>query len=136
MLTIEEARTRVARGAARLDQYVPNWFDRIDEIELDMANPNCCIVGQVFKETRHAVGPYIIGLNELQFECPFLEIEDAMNVINHGFSIRTSDYGIDQIFGTDAWVILKKAWVDLIEERRGMKVFNEEATKFFEQVLV
>jgi hypothetical protein len=49
MLTKEEAETRVARGAARLDQVRPNWFREIDTGTLRLANPCQCIVGQLLR---------------------------------------------------------------------------------------
>lgn len=47
MITNEEARARVARGAARLDVVRPGWFNRIDVGTLTLHDPCGCIVGQL-----------------------------------------------------------------------------------------
>ena len=46
-LTQDEARARVARGAAHLDQVRPGWHERIDVGTLTLWDPCGCIVGQL-----------------------------------------------------------------------------------------
>jgi hypothetical protein len=38
---------RAAEGAALLDEQRPGWVDEIDPDRLDMADPDCCILGQL-----------------------------------------------------------------------------------------
>lgn len=47
MISQEEARARVARGAAHLDQVRPGWHHRIDVGTLTLHDPCGCIVGQL-----------------------------------------------------------------------------------------
>lgn len=47
MLTQDEATTRVARGAAHLDQVRPGWFTRIDVGTLTLHSGCRCILGQL-----------------------------------------------------------------------------------------
>lgn len=47
MLSIEEARTRVARGAVLLDRKQPGWADVIDIGVLDLSRSSRCIAGQL-----------------------------------------------------------------------------------------
>lgn len=47
MLTMDEARARVAKGAAHLDVVRPGWERRIDVWTLTLHDPCGCIVGQL-----------------------------------------------------------------------------------------
>ena len=45
---MNETSTRVALGAAVLDEYRPDWAYEIDSVTLDMADPAHCIIGQLY----------------------------------------------------------------------------------------
>lgn len=47
-MTIDEARARVAKGAALLDAQRPGWAQRIDIGTLDISKGCKCVLGQVF----------------------------------------------------------------------------------------
>jgi hypothetical protein len=49
---------RVAAGAALLDTKAPGWAGKVDVGELEIANPEWCVLGQVF-------GGYVEGKAEL-----------------------------------------------------------------------
>jgi hypothetical protein len=49
MATRATYRERVKRGIKLLDEKVPSWRDRISCTELDLANADHCILGQVYK---------------------------------------------------------------------------------------
>lgn len=63
MLSIKEARARVARGAAHLDRVRPGWAQQIDVGTLTMHNSALCIVGQL---TGGTYAPY----SKLQIKPP------------------------------------------------------------------
>ena len=42
--------TRVARGVALLDERKPGWAGQIDLITLDVANPDMCVLGQLYPD--------------------------------------------------------------------------------------
>jgi hypothetical protein len=44
------ARDRVAKGAALLDKYIPDWRSKVDPKRLDIASGAYCIVGQVYRK--------------------------------------------------------------------------------------
>jgi hypothetical protein len=48
MLTQEEARERVAKGAAHLDQAQPGWATKIDHGRLRLASCRRCVLGQLY----------------------------------------------------------------------------------------
>lgn len=52
------AESRVAVGAALLDQTVPGWWQRVDLETLDICRYNRCVLGQLF-------GDWIVGLDAL-----------------------------------------------------------------------
>lgn len=45
-------RIRVEAGAALLDRIRPGWLDDIDLITLDLADPECCMLGQLYGKYR------------------------------------------------------------------------------------
>ena len=48
MLSIEQAKERVERGARLLDKRKPGWQDRIDLARLSVASADFCILGQLY----------------------------------------------------------------------------------------
>jgi hypothetical protein len=55
-MTIEEARIRVARGAALLDRVRPGWARQIDVGTLTLHDPCGCIVGQLCPSIHFSSG--------------------------------------------------------------------------------
>jgi len=51
----------VADGARYLDLNAPGWFRSIDLNRLNMSNPCCCVVGQLF-------GSFAVGLEQLDVD--------------------------------------------------------------------
>lgn len=45
-----EAAGSVACGVTFLDDIMPDWRAKVDLELLDMSDPNCCVIGQVFDE--------------------------------------------------------------------------------------
>lgn len=94
------AEQRVAKGAELLDSVIPNWREKIND-ELDMADCNNCVVGQVFYPQN-----YFEAVSEE------LGLSYAANGIftdwNYGFDTSPSwDDGDDEPSYTD----LQEAWV-------------------------
>lgn len=111
MLTMDEARARVAKGVASLDKARPDWADCIDVGTLSMSGACLCIMGQLANGAawEHA------GFSLYQYPdlVPAVTLDDA--------STRT--YRDDQ-FGTDYeerrrdYVVLQDAWIEAIAARR------------------
>lgn len=102
--------TRVARGAALLDEKLPGWVDMIDLDRLDIRSPCRCVLGQTWhdKESRapffrHSAA--LFGEDDNQFS----------NEIKHGFN-----GGDDERFGNvEEYDALTDEWRRVILARRG-----------------
>lgn len=94
---------RVAAGVARLDDRIPDWFERIDLDALNVSNGNWCVTAQVSGGSWRN-GMTLLGL-------------DFQEYVDHGFMIRYSDYkteaGADQAFA-----LLNDLWYGVISERQ------------------
>lgn len=88
VITDAPARERVDKGAALLDENVPGWISHIDLDRLSIADPNNCIVGQLY-------GVYHIGIAALDYPPPC------------GYGFNGDDYSA-----------LNEAWRALITARR------------------
>lgn len=54
-MTQDEARARVAKGAAHLDQVRPGWFNQIDTGILNLVQPCFCVLGQLYANFYNVV---------------------------------------------------------------------------------
>jgi hypothetical protein len=99
---------RVAKGAALLDELVPDWWHRIDLTTLALVSPCQCVLGQLFPSPDYALSSYTNGLVALHLE-----------------TYAGSDFGFDaDTAGTDGeggeYDALTTEWRRVIEERRGV----------------
>jgi len=101
----DTSETRVARGAALLDEKLPGWDRRIDLDNLHLGSKCDCVLGQEF--ANDALGPlrfgYDVGLVEL-FN------GDEAEATRCGFLAERSDDGVE---------LLTAEWKRLILARRG-----------------
>jgi hypothetical protein len=109
MLTKEEAETRVARGAARLDQVRPNWFREIDPGTLRLADPCQCIVGQLL----HGECTFGLFKREAQRVLELDPVDDRAQPWSFGVDIHISD--LIGIF--HGFTVLQAAWIAAIADR-------------------
>lgn len=73
-----DVRARVVRGIHVLCDYDPEWAENVDPSELVMADPNECVLGQVFANHFPATGQgrdvtapsYYVGLRALGHDVP------------------------------------------------------------------
>lgn len=103
MLSVEEARVRVARGAAHLDEVRPGWWNEIDVGTLTLRDPCCCIVGQL-------VG----GSSFSRFSADVARLFPELPTV----SIATATfYGVD--IGSGLWRFsdLQDTWIEAIAAR-------------------
>ena len=67
--SVEETNEKqVADGARYLDLNAPGWFRSIDLNLLNMSNPCCCVVGQLFRS-------FVAGLEQLDVDATLGEDE-------------------------------------------------------------
>lgn len=108
--TLQEARRRVALGAALLDEKAPGWRERIDLKRFWIAESCDCIVGQTFGRQASGTGdPFEYGLVELGLG-EAIDEQDSSDC----------EYGFNAGSGTtnDLYVsygALQAAWVDLLD---------------------
>jgi hypothetical protein len=111
-MTPEEARERVARGAALLDAQMPDWFTRIDVGALNIRRDCHCVLGQLESSFMDAVERRW-GLNPNG--CPDYE------AVAHGFTISPCmawKSGTCQCQSCNlAWRLLQDAWIAAITDR-------------------
>lgn len=99
MLSIEEARARVARGAAHLDTIDPTWHERIDVGTLDLSKSCRCICGQLAEGERW----------------------DGSEIVRAFFRVKGTDdsYNVGILAnGSTEYSLLQDAWVEAIADRR------------------
>lgn len=98
MISMDDVRIRVARGAQYLDQVQPDWWRRIDVGTLALNSCSVCVVGQLF-------GSY------------YWTAEHDLDGIAFGFSKCANDGG-DRV-----WACLKDAWIEVIADRHSLAPF-------------
>lgn len=110
MLTIEEARGRVAVGAAHLDRVRPGWENQIDVGTLTLRDPCRCIVGQL------CGADFVAGLRALAIPEQWLDFKAK----EFGFALLDifcmEKYPYEKI--KERYAMLQDAWVEAIYERR------------------
>lgn len=109
-ITIEEARSNVARGAAYLDQQRPGWFQRIDIGTLTLHDPCGCIVGQLCG-TGHE---FVDGMRSLSI--PF-DNHGSFDAKGYGLALENLT-GVTHDDPRADYVILQDAWIEAIAARR------------------
>lgn len=106
MSTIEE---RVARGAAWLDEQMPNWWTThgIDLDRLDLSRPCKCVVGQLSPE-----GDFATAINEGWFDLTFAAAFD------YGFTAVRPNHFTTGAVANEIYRQLDAEWRRVITERR------------------
>lgn len=99
MITIAEARERVARGAAHLDRVRPGWEKKIDVGTLTLSSCKSCVLGQLFSDESE--------------EFHFLRGTEVLGWDN--VACMVNGVGADN---NDDFALLQDAWIEAIAERR------------------
>lgn len=111
MITQAEANTRVARGAAYLDQVRPGWQDRIDVGTLTLHDPCGCIVGQLCP-MKEPLCRFTRGLEALG-----MVYKPYGQAATLGLDLRMEELS-DQDPREQAFAPLQNAWIQEIAQRR------------------
>lgn len=110
-MTVE---SRVARGAAWLDQVVPGWERKIDLSRLDLADSCQCILGQVVGVVKDINVPeeledlgygYMSGYDAIMDTATNAGFKVGHWAHGHGFYVRGGD---DVYASGQTWVALLK----------------------------
>lgn len=108
-MTAEEARERVNRGAALLDQRRPGWAGELDLNTLHMASCDSCVLGQLFDG-------YFIGTRRLAIQGRAADL---------GFEVEppvlrlVGDVSLGSLSGSvsEVYALLRAAWTDAVHAR-------------------
>lgn len=96
-MTSEEARARVAKGAAWLDENKPGWAQILEHQRIQMANCHRCVLGRLY-------GQYSTGRKQLGL---------ARDSQDYGFYVDTWDEGEAKAH----YAMLHDCWIKAIAER-------------------
>lgn len=109
MLTKDEARQRVAKGAAYLDKKCPDWTDRIDTGTLTMSGNCFCVMGQLADCTGEWDTLYDrFGITTADHDILFaVTLDNSESKTWNTHTERTADY-----------LVLQDAWIEAIADRR------------------
>lgn len=122
MLTLEQARERVALGAAHLDIVKPNWFNLVDTDTLKLSSCQRCVIGQLSSHDS-----FLLGLLEFHIVND-REVEQLVNnnrAAAYGFAIyddQRDAFGVTE--SKEAFAKLQDAWIEVIAERRCAKTVD------------
>lgn len=113
----QDARKRVAAGAALLDRRYPGWARRIHTGRLDMGDACACILGQLEDDFWSAIAKLWPERQAIRGAVLNLVESQQMIAIRHGFN--TSSANEDDWSATDdaefQW--LQEAWIEAIADR-------------------
>ena len=124
MISMDEARSRVARGAAHLDTVKPGWFRRIDTGTLTLHDPCGCIVGQLCRSRpeRDRSGSYFsdsqlaeLGLIQRGTFTSLTDEEYDALVSYLGFDMTVDE--CEACDDCDEYAVLQDAWIEAIAAR-------------------
>lgn len=106
MTAVEE---RVAQGVRWLDAVRPGWESKIQTKDLDLANPDKCVLGQVFADQRaDDAATWYRGYNWTVDN--LLSYDEAADC---GFDAHT---GLD-VSSITQFAALERAWLKVLAER-------------------
>lgn len=121
--TAEIAHAAVKRGAAWLDKKCPEWPSEINLALFDLADPDCCMLGQ----TAECIVPQSVSDRRPQRTADggYWRVLDALGI--NGFGSWPREHGFDVPHGlglglseTEMYAMLTIAWREIIRERLGV----------------
>jgi hypothetical protein len=107
-MELYEVESRVAAGAAWMDEKAPGWEDQVNILTLDIGIPFVCVLGQVFgrQAPLHTNGYYWALLNLMEGNSR-LSIKLGFNALEAEYEERMAEMPVL----TEAWrrLIVKRA---------------------------
>lgn len=111
MLTQEQARERVARGAALLDKKMPGWPNRIDTGVLNLSTTQCILFQ--LGSSENVFNRYSEACRRLGIHGTWDE-GDPVSTSLHGFFVPPSEPSDSD---NPTWRLLQDAWIEAIAAR-------------------
>lgn len=106
MLEMPDLGENVRRGAALLDERIPDWFSRIDLDRLDISDGFSCVLGQVTGK-HYSLGLVTVGLHTR--DLPVFEEGP-----HHGFTVP---FNLELGQTVEGFRLLRELWTDEISAR-------------------
>lgn len=111
---------RVVKGVKLLDEKIPGWERKVTLKDLDLADVNCCVMGQVAAKGALADAGYTVRDDHPDYGTGV----NALGIVGDEYGFN-SDWDIDTRFGlrdegddAAAFDILNHLWAEAIRQRR------------------
>ena len=115
-ISLEDARTRVERGADYLDEIDPGWHRRVDPDTLELSSGSSCILGQLH-------GDFRMGLSRSQLINLSSAPRASLSPVSYGFQCVS---GVDDAAQDRDYVYLNQAWQEAVQQRQADDTVPEE----------
>jgi len=115
-ISLEDARTRVERGAAYLDEIDPGWHRRVDPDTLELSSGSSCILGQLH-------GDFRMGLSRSQLIDLSSAPRASLSPVSYGFQCVS---GVDDAAQDRDYAYLNQAWQEAVQQRQVDDTVPEE----------
>jgi hypothetical protein len=118
MPSVTEAREAVERGAAYLDEQLPNWEAHIDRTDFAVWSGERCVLAQLAKKDSRLE---VSGDCSINSYCQAVKALRPWAVLSGGHDELTEAWVVEHGFYTrfmPARQVLNEAWLRLLEERQ------------------
>lgn len=112
LVSYENARARVQRGAEYLDEIDPTWYRDVEPTTLELASGGSCILGQLH-------GDFRLGLGRSQLINMSSAPRTSLSPVTYGFKCRQN---VPEEQQQRDYVLLNQAWREAIRERQAEDV--------------
>jgi hypothetical protein len=105
---MQEIRLKIYRGARWLDEFLPDWQERIDLTRFDANQERQCIAGQLFGSYQKVFFRHLVPADNDEARHDWCQV--------HGFDLPRHSYSGDE--RERAWHTYTHAWMDHVLCRR------------------
>lgn len=107
-ISLDDARTRVERGADYLDEVDPAWYRRVDPDTLELASGSSCVLGQLHGDFRMGLSrSHLIDLSSAP--------RASLSPVSYGFQCVS---GVDEADQDRDYAFLNQAWQEAVRKRQ------------------
>ena len=107
-VSLDDARTRVQRGAAYLDEVDPEWYRRVDPVTLRLSSVSSCVLGQLH-------GGFRLGLSRSMLINMSSEPRASLSPVAYGFHCIE---GLSEAAQEQDYAYLDAAWREAVRQRQ------------------
>lgn len=107
-ISLDDARSRVQRGAAYLDGMDPEWHRRVDPVTLKLSSGSSCVLGQLH-------GDFRMGLSRSQLIDLSSAPRTSLSPVAYGFQCVQ---GVSDAMQERDYAYLDIAWREAVRQRQ------------------